>query len=39
MGDFKAEPLFTQIKEGLEGMNDKEKKDIQKKVSNFHFCH
>lgn len=32
MGDFKAEPLFKQIEEGLKGMNDKEKKDIQKKV-------
>ena len=33
MSDFKAAPLFNQIREGLDGMNDKEKKDIQKKVS------
>lgn len=33
MSDFKAEPLFKQIEEGLNGMDDKEKKDIQKKVS------
>lgn len=33
MSDFKAEPLFKQIEEGLAGMSDKEKKDIQKKVS------
>ncbi|UZJ56177.1 hypothetical protein CBS101457_005497 [Exobasidium rhododendri] len=33
MSDFKAEPLFKQIQEGLEGMNDKEKKDIQKKTN------
>lgn len=33
MSDFKAGPLFNQIREGLDGMNDKEKKDIQKKVS------
>lgn len=33
MSDFKAEPLFKQIEEGLAGMDDKEKKDIQKKVS------
>lgn len=34
MSDFKAEPLFKQISEGLAAMDDKEKKDIQKKVSN-----
>jgi hypothetical protein len=33
MSDFKAKPLFEQIEEGLKGMDDKEKKDIQKKVS------
>lgn len=33
MSDFKAKPLFQQIEEGLKGMDDKEKKDIQKKVS------
>lgn len=34
MSDFKAQPLFDQIRDGLKGMDDKEKKDIQKKVSN-----
>lgn len=33
MSDFKAQPLFKQIEDGLKGMDDKEKKDIQKKVS------
>lgn len=33
MSDFKAQALFDQISEGLKGMDDKEKKDIQKKVS------
>ena len=33
MSEFKAKPLFEQITEGLKGMDEKEKKDIQKKVS------
>jgi len=32
MSDFKSKALFEQITEGLKGMDDKEKKDIQKKV-------
>lgn len=32
MSDFKSKALFEQITEGLKGMDEKEKKDIQKKV-------
>ena len=32
MSDFKSKALFEQITEGLKTMDDKEKKDIQKKV-------
>lgn len=32
MSDFKSQALFEQITEGLKTMDDKEKKDIQKKV-------
>lgn len=32
MSDFKSKALFDQITEGLKTMDDKEKKDIQKKV-------
>lgn len=32
MSDFKSKALFEQITDGLKGMDDKEKKDIQKKV-------
>lgn len=32
MADFKSKALFDQITDGLKGMDDKEKKDIQKKV-------
>ncbi|PWN41268.1 sterol-binding-like protein [Ceraceosorus guamensis] len=33
MSDFKSKALFDQITEGLNGMSDKEKKDIQKKTN------
>lgn len=32
MADFKSKELFQQITDGLKGMDEKEKKDIQKKV-------
>jgi len=32
MADFKSRDLFQQITDGLKGMDEKEKKDIQKKV-------
>ena len=32
MSDFKSKALFEQISDGLKSMDDKEKKDIQKKV-------
>ena len=32
MSDFKSKALFEQITEGRKGMDEKEKKDIQKKV-------
>lgn len=35
MADFKSKALFEQITNGLKEMDDKEKKDIQKKVSNW----
>lgn len=35
MGEFKSQELFQQITDGLKGMDDKEKKDIQKKVRFF----
>lgn len=35
MSDFKSKDLFQQITDGLKGMDEKEKKDIQKKVRNF----
>lgn len=34
MGEFKSKALFEQIENGLKEMDDKEKKDIQKKVCN-----
>lgn len=34
MSDFKSKDLFQQITDGLKGMDEKEKKDIQKKVRN-----
>lgn len=33
MSEFKSKDLFEQITNGLKEMDDKEKKDIQKKVS------
>ncbi|CCF52595.1 hypothetical protein NDA11_002093 [Ustilago hordei] len=33
MSDFKSKALFEQISDGLKSMDDKEKKDIQKKTN------
>ncbi|KAJ9479465.1 SCP2 domain-containing protein [Pseudozyma hubeiensis] len=33
MSDFKSKDLFQQITDGLKGMDEKEKKDIQKKTN------